>query len=122
MRLFLESVPVKSVRMWCSTGFALQYRVVSVVFEPAGITMPTQDTPHSDKVFGSFESVQVVRMLAQLESGGPELLQSVLIAQSNANTVINPNLYQDLRWRSPPLAPISPERSASLDSCCWRRP
>src|SRR6476646_4168212 len=23
-----------------------------------------------------------------------------LIAQSNANTVINPNLYQDLRWRS----------------------
>src|SRR6266850_127985 len=40
MRLFLVSVPVKSVLILCSSEFALQYRVVSVVFEPAGMTMP----------------------------------------------------------------------------------
>ena len=40
MRLFFESLPEKSVRVWCSNEFALQKRVVSEVFDPAGITMP----------------------------------------------------------------------------------
>ena len=35
-----------------------------------------------------------------------------LIAQSNANTIVNPNTYQDLRWRS--IGPIS--------SRVWRLP